>query len=223
MSSKFDRSAYEPKLIEVTIGALLSVLIGVVLAGVWLITKPIEKVREIPAEPVAGTVYYIEGTANGSSSREWMVKVQQFVAGQSLTLTEGDLNTAYRAKAAEAEQAKKDEPKAEPGMLNAGQLNFRIADSELQIGAPVDVSVLGFQTKIQVFAQGVFERSGSTFAYAPTRFYIGSLRVDKLPVVGGMLMHKLLAAANLSDDVTGAWGKLGDVKIEGNQLQLIMP
>lgn len=220
MSAKFDRSQYEPSLIEITIGALLSVLIGVVLAAVWLVLKPVETVRELPSEPAPGTVYYVEGRAGSTSAREWVAKWQQFVSGGSITLTEGDLNTAYRAKAAEAE--KKDE-KAEAGMITPGQLNFRISDGVLQIGAPVEFNVVGFQKKVQVFAQGGFERSGGHFVYAPEKFYVGSLRVEKIPVIGGMVIDRLLSAVNTSDDVSSAWKRLGEVKLEGSQLQLIMP
>lgn len=223
MSSKFDRSQYEPSMIEITLGALLSVLLGVVLAAVWLVLKPVETVREIPDEPVPGKVYYVEGRAGSTSAREWMAKWQRFAAGGSVTLDEGDLNTAYRAKAAEAEKAKKDEPKAEPGMITPGQLNFRISDGQLQIGAPVELSVIGFQKKLQVFAQGGFERSGDHFVYAPDKFYVGSLRVEKIPVVGGLIVDRFLAAMHPSEDVAVAWNRLGDVKLEGSQLQLVMP
>lgn len=223
MSTKFDRSQYEPSMIEITLGALLSVLLGVVLAAVWLVLKPVETVREIPDEPVPGKVYYVEGRAGSTSAREWMAKWQRFAAGGSVTLDEGDLNTAYRAKAAEAEKAKKDEPKAEPGMITPGQLNFRISDGQLQIGAPVELSVIGFQKKLQVFAQGGFERSGDHFVYAPDKFYVGSLCVEKIPVVGGLIVDRLLAAMQPSEDVAAAWNRLGDVKLEGSQLQLMMP
>lgn len=223
MSTKFDRSQYEPSMIEITLGALLSVLLGVVLSVVWLVLKPVETVREIPDEPVPGKVYYVEGRAGSTSAREWMAKWQRFAAGGSVTLDEGDLNTAYRAKAAEAEKAKKYETKAEPGMITPGQLNSRISDGQLQIGAPVELSVTGFQKKLQVFAQGGFERSGDHFVYAPDKFYVGSLRVEKIPVVGGLIVDRLLAAMHPSEDVAAAWNRLGDVKLEGSQLQLVMP
>jgi hypothetical protein len=221
MSSKFDRSQYEPSLIEITLGALLSVLLGAVLSAAWLVMKPVATVRELPEEPVPGKVYYVEGRAG--STREWMSKLQQFTAGRSITLDEGDLNLAYRTKAAEAEKAAKDEEKPAPGMLTPGQLNFRIADGVLQIGAPVDVSIAGLiKTKVQVVAQGGFKRSGDTLVYAPDKFYVGSLRVEKLPVIVGMVMDRLLAAMNVSEDLAGAWDQLGDAKLEGAQLQLIM-
>lgn len=61
------------------------------------------------------------------------------------------------------------------------------------------------------------------FVYAPDKFYVGSLRVEKIPVVGGLIVDRLLAAMHPSEDVAAAWNRLGDVKLEGSQLQLVMP
>lgn len=223
MSTKFDRSHYEPGLIEITIGALLSVLIGVVLCAAWLVLKPVQVVRELPKEPVAGEVYFVEGRVSSGSAREWMAKWQQFVTRLSVALDESELNAAYRAKLAEAEKVKKDEPKTEPGLITPGQLNFRINDGVLQVGAPVELRVFGFTKNVQVFAQGVFEHADDRYVYTPDAFYLGSLRVDKIPALGGMIKSRLWSTLQVPDDVADAWGRLGEVKLEGTQLHLIMP
>lgn len=230
MSSKLDRALHGPSWTEVTLGAFLSVVVGVVLAAVWLMLKPVETVRELPKEPAKGVVYYVEGSSNSTQGRMWLSKRQSFVAGQSVTVTEQELNTAFKtlsAEAAKAEKAAKEEGQAgedAAGMVTPGAVNFRIQEGQLQIGAPVDLNIFGLlQSKVQVVAQGTFERSGEGFVFAPDKFYVGSCRVDKLPVIGGMIMDKLLTAANLPADLTEAWGKLAGVTIDGAQLQLVMP
>ncbi|MCF7688217.1 MAG: hypothetical protein K9M98_13870 [Cephaloticoccus sp.] len=223
MSKKIDRALYGPSWSEVIIGAVLSAVIGAVLAMVWLATKPVEKVRELPKEPVAGLVYYIEGSANSTQGRQWSAKRQSFIQGTSVTVTEQELNTALKTLETDAAKAKKPEEKTEPGMITPGALNFRIHDNLLQIGAPIDLLIYGMKTQVQVVAQGTFERRGDKFAFDPQKIYVGSCQVERLPIVSGMVMGKLLAAANLPTDLTEAWGRLADVSIEGSELKLVMP
>ena len=226
MSSKIDSALHGPSWLEVTLGALFSVILGAVLAAAWLVVKPVETVRELPKEPVKGTVYYIEGSTNKTQGRLGPRKQQSFIAGETVTVNEQELNTVVKTLAAETAKAAKDNKAeaASPGMITPGALNFRIDESELQMAAPVDLNVYGLiQAKVQVVAQGTFERSGDKFAFTPSKFYVGSCRVDKLPIIGGLILSKLLAAAALPEEFTTAWGKLSDVTIEGSQLQLVMP
>uniref|UniRef100_UPI00404A7396 hypothetical protein n=1 Tax=Cephaloticoccus sp. TaxID=1985742 RepID=UPI00404A7396 len=104
-----------------------------------------------------------------------------------------------------------------------GTLNFRIQDSMLQIGAPVELNYYGIATKVQVVAQGTFERSGDKFAYAPTKFYVGSCPIVRLPVIGEKILDLILANAPIPAELIEAWGKLANVTIEGSELKLAMP
>jgi hypothetical protein len=223
MSSKIDRAHNGPSWTEVTIGALLSVVVGAMLAAAWLVLKPVETVRELPKEPTKGVVYYIEGSANSTQGRLWQRKQQAFMAGQTVSLNEQELNSAVKTLTAESAKAAPADS-AQPDMITAGTVNFRIADGLLQMAAPVDLNIYGlFQSKVQIIAQGTFERSGEKYAFSPTKLYVGSCRVDRLPVVGGLILNKLWAAAALPEALTSAWAGLANVTIEGSQLQLVMP
>src|SRR5882724_793894 len=97
MSKKMDRALYGPSFVEVILGALLSFALGVVLATVFLIIKPVEAVKELPKEPVKGAIYYLAGSKDGSKGKAIVRKRKALVAGQSVALTEDELNLAFDA------------------------------------------------------------------------------------------------------------------------------
>src|ERR1035437_4745439 len=93
---KFDRSHYGPSWTEVILGALLSVVIGVVLAAAYFVFKPVARVKEIPKEPAPDMVYYIEGSRDYSNARRLIAKEKFFVRGGTVVVNEDELNTAAR-------------------------------------------------------------------------------------------------------------------------------
>jgi hypothetical protein len=134
---KIERALYGPTIYEVTLGLLLSLLLGAALAIAFLIFKPAEVVAEQPKEDdiKPGTVYYVAGTVDAGKAKQWMRKRQLLLDGApgEIAFTEDDLNvwfmssteagkkaTEKAAKAqAEAAAAKvaaaKAAPKAQPG------------------------------------------------------------------------------------------------------------
>ena len=49
--TKFDRAHYGPSWVEVILGALLSLALGVVLAVAYFVARPVTLVKELPKEP----------------------------------------------------------------------------------------------------------------------------------------------------------------------------
>jgi hypothetical protein len=220
MRSKIDRALYGPSWTEVIIGAFFSVLIGAVLAAAWLVFTPVKKVPELPKDPVPGKVYYIAGLTRSANGRQWMRKRQLFTDGTTISLNEDELNSAMGSLAPQS--AGKDEA-AQSAMIVPGAVNFRIHDGRLQIAAPVQLNIAGLQAKVRVIAQGGFVREGPGFVFAPSRLYVGSCRVDRLPVLPGMILRRVLESVNLPADLKAAWGRLANVAVEGDQLRLTMP
>lgn len=220
MSSKIDRALYGPSWTEVIIGAVLSVLIGAVLAAAWLVFKPVEMVRALPKDTVAGQVYYIEGSNSNAKGRQWLRKRQLFTEGVAVSVNEDELNAAVSSLAPPTGKQEDEEKK---GMIVPGALNFRIHDNLLQIGAPVEVNVAGFMAKVQVSAEGGFRQSGGKFVFVPEKLYIGSCPVERLPIVPGLILGRLMKTVTLPDDLTAAWDKLGNVSIDGAHLNLGTP
>ncbi|MEO6876625.1 MAG: hypothetical protein ABI222_17560, partial [Opitutaceae bacterium] len=92
--NKFDRSHYGPGWAEVVLGAVLSVVLGVVLAAVFFIFRPVTLVKELPKEPIPGMVYHIDGSRDYANARRLTAKQRFFVKGGSVVVNEDELNAA---------------------------------------------------------------------------------------------------------------------------------
>ena len=222
-SSKIDRAKHGPGWVEVIIGALLSMLLGAVLGFAYLVTKPVATVRELPKEKVAGQVYYLEGSKDGRKGQTWLRKRQAFLEGQSVELTEDELNTALttpteKPKEGTAAPAAAKPPPAADALFVPGSVNFRLADDQLQIGLPVKCPLLGLTILVQ--AAGGFEKAGDTFRFAPRTFYVGSCPVHRVPIVESIVLKRVFAGQAMPDDLAAAWKKLTDAKVEGRVLKL---
>jgi hypothetical protein len=243
-SKKVERALYGPSWTEVILGAALSFVLGGVLATAVLIARPVEMVRELPKEPAREVVYYIEGSRDLTKGRQWQAKHQQLVAGESVVLTEDELNVAVGSKApvatpppaAPAPKAKGPASKTPPppapekaaAAATTGALivpsapNFRIHDNALQVGVPCTLNLYGFQLPVVVFATGGFAKTDDGVVFAPESFYIGSLQVNRLPALEGFVTKKILAAQKIPEDLATAWKKVSDAGIEGKTLKLSM-
>lgn len=222
--SKVDRAIHGPSWAEVIIGAVLSLVLGVALGAVVLVIKPVVTVKELPKEPVTGAVYYIEGARDGSLGRQVLAKRKAFTSGQSVKVTEQEVNAL--ADATNAPAAKPGEkapaPTAAEGLLSTGTPNVRIHGGSMQIAVPVTVDLLGFTQKVMIQARGGFEKDGDGFAYEPSELYLGSCPVQRLPFLSSYVRHKLFTSHPIPEDLAAAWAKLANVSIEGNTLNLAM-
>ncbi len=230
MSKKIDRALYGPSWFEVIFGAFLSVVIGLVLAVVYLVAKPVTTVKELPKEPVPGMVYYIEGSKDATKGRSWVAKRQQLVAGMSVQVTEEEINAAIagvNAPAPKKPGAKAEEPapeaEAKPGPFQAGAPNFRIRDSVVQISTPVTVNALDLGLNVLVHARGTFEKQGDRFVFTPKTLLVGSCPVEKIPGAATYVLRQFLGAQAIPEDIAGAWAKLANVSVEGALLKLEAP
>jgi len=218
---------HEPSWAEVLIGAGLSLVLGVVLAAAHLVLKPVATVRELPKAPVAGNVYFLEGSKDTNKGNTWLRKRQAFLDGQSIDLTEDELNTAVatpiekpKGGAGQPASAAKPAP-ANDALLTPGPVNFRIDGGQVQVGVPVKVNLLDATVIVQ--AAGGFVKKGDTFTFVPKVFYVGSCAVGRLPMVKGLIMGRLCAAQSVPKELTDAWAKLANVSVDGKTLKLAMP
>lgn len=224
MSQRFDRTHYGPSWVEVILGAVLSAVLGVVLAAGYFVFKPVTRIKELLKEPAAGTVYYIEGSRDYSNARRLVAKEKFFVKGGSVVVNEDELNAA--ASPVTAPVAPGSEPAAAPTtILTPGAPNFRIHDGAVQISVPVrlKLDILYLDTTVLVQSTGNFVRQGATFVFVPKTVYVGSCSVDRLPRAVEFVMKKIYDTQQVPDDIAGAWSKLADVTVEGTTLRLTMP
>lgn len=246
MSKKIDRALYGPSFLEVILGAVLSLVLGVVLAAVYLIAKPVPLVHELPKEPVRGTVYYIEGSKDATKGKVWVRKKKVMLGGGSIALTEDELNAALEVApdkgkpAAPPPPAAKPKPGAPPApapaaapvgpapvagqMFVVGVPNFRLHDGQLQIGVPCSITlpVVEYTQSVTVVATGGFAKEGDTFVFEPKTFYVGSLQVDRLPGVANFVTKKIMATQTIPPDIADAWKKLADVNFDAKTKSLVL-
>ncbi len=225
MSRKFDRARYGPGWLEVTLGAVLSIALGALLAGAFFILKPTATVKEIPKEPVPGMVYYIEGSREYSRARRYTAKEKFFINGGSVVVNEDELNTAANPVATPA-AVTSNSASAPPTMLLApGTPNFHITDGSIQIAIPVRIKIdLAYLDRtVLIQATGGFARREDTFVFVPRTMTIGSCPVERLPLVMDYMLKKFYYAQPVPDEIVAAWHKLVEVSIQGSTLKLKMP
>jgi hypothetical protein len=215
-----------PSWLEVGLGAFLSVVLGVVLGVAYMIAKPVLTVKEIPKDAPAGAVYYIEGSRSSVKSAGLEDKRKSFLAGESVDLDEGEVNTLL------GDPGKPSTPGGKPGdkapapeakLLDIGSLNVRIKDGRMQFAVPANFNVLTVMGTVIVQANGGFEKRGSTFTYVPDTLYVGGCPIGRIPFAKDWVMSKLLFARPVPDDIATAWSKLVSVSIEGTTLRLRTP
>lgn len=222
--NKVEKALYGPSTTEVALGAVLGLLAGVAAAVVFLVFKPVEQVRELPKEPVRGTVYYIPGGESGVKGREWSAKLKQFTGGASVQVVEEELNAwaaASLAKpAAAAAPGAAPAPAADNAIFQPGTPNFKIADGKVRIGFKCLLNWFGLGREVFVITTGRIERSGDGFAFTPDTLYLGSCPLHLLPGISGPLVSHLVGKKTVPDELRSAWAKLADVTVEGSTLKL---
>jgi len=216
-----------PGWFQVTFGALFSVILGVALGAGLLVLRPVVVVKQEPKEREKGIVYFVDGSRDSGRGREALAKRQAFLAGESITVNEDEINTlvaaAIKAGAAPGTPAAAANPSApsDAAYLSAGLPSVRIRGGSLQLGVRLGSSLLAQKFVFQ--AHGGFVRRGDTFVFEPKSMYLGSCPLERLPFVAGYVRERILSEYPLPADMKAAWAKLKDVVVEGNTLKLTMP
>jgi hypothetical protein len=232
--SKLEKSLYGPSLVEVILGALLGLLLGVVAACVFLVFKPVTLLKEKPKEYLRSVVYYMPGAESNAKSRAWQAKQKQFLAGTTVHVVEEELNAwgasiaqpVVMAKAKPAAPAKPGAAPAKPdapvpeGFVIPSTPNFRFVDGKLQIAMKCTLNWYGMMTDVTIQATGAFRRDSEGYVFAPDTVYLGSCPVHLLPGAASPLVSYLITHEKAPDEMRAAWNKLGSVAIEGTTLKL---
>jgi hypothetical protein len=224
MNKKVMRAMYGPSITEVVLGAVLSLAVGVVLAALYLVFKPVSVVAQLPTldKREEGMVYYIQGAKDAAQGQQLLRKQQLFVEGSSIALTEDELNTWIASNSAAPKKAA-----ADSKAPAANEFNFRLLTENgkglLQIGFPCTLDLLGLSGSVIIQMQGTFVKEDDEFVYEPSMLWIGSLPLQRIPVLPAIVMKKIYSAQQLPDDLLAAWKKLENVSIDGHTLRLTMP
>jgi hypothetical protein len=118
VSSAIERAKYGPSVAEIFFGAVLSLLLGAVVAVVYLVVQPVQVGKAAAKGESASVVTYTKGTQDGNRGKQWLRKKQLFTEKSSVEVNEDELNAWITAgtatEAPKAAPAKKPE-QAVPG------------------------------------------------------------------------------------------------------------
>lgn len=244
-----DKTAHEPGWGEVILGAVLSVGLGAVLGALALVFRPVAVVKEMPKEPVKGVTYVIEGSRDSAKAKQAAAKRKAFAGGQSVTVTEDEINSllpplpasaapAAKPKAGEKAPATKAPATKAPAPAPAAAAtaapssddliapwppNLRIRDGAVQLIVPVTFNVLGLDPRVMVTTTGKFVKKDGGFAFEADSMSVGSCALNRLPFAAGFLAKKFLTAKAVPEDIANVWSKVADVTVEGSALKITMP
>jgi hypothetical protein len=230
-----EKALYGPSTLEVALGAVLGLAVGIVAACVYLVFKPVQRVSSMPKEPVPHTVYFTPGNESSAKSRGWKDKQKAFLAGNEVTLSEEELN-AWAASIGTPASAAPAKPAAKPATPNpndkkkpsesqpffsASAPNFHIITDKLQISAKCTLNYYGIAKDIWVVATGRFERDGDRYRFDPETFYFGSCPMHKLPAMGSIVRSQLIDTQKVPDDFRAAWNKIAAISIEAGVMKVV--
>lgn len=212
-----------PRPAEIVIAAVLSLLLGVVGAALFLAFQEPEEVTSMP-EPEDrefGVVYYVPGERGNQSHGTWTMKKEVLERKRSgtLVLVEEELNQWV------AQEFK--EPTGEPDgpllHIRPGTPGFRIEEGVLHAGFPLEWSILGASRKFQSQAIGGFERAGDRYVFDHDRVYVGSMQVPNIFGLSDLLVRRVVNSFEVSDSLREGWANLEDVSLDEETLRLVIP
>jgi len=227
-----DRALNGPGPVEIVFSILISLFLGVLIAALHLVFKPVEILAKPVETPEIGSVYFVEGSANSSKSRQWTRKRQMLAGGGAVdvSLTEDELNAwlvsagvGTGADAGGKPGAAAAAPKSSPALVQPERINFRIQDGLMQVGAVGKLSALDLEYELVVQTRGTFESRDGGFVFKPEEFYVGSLPAHVIPGLPAYLIKRMMASQELPEDIKTTWSKLSLVAVEGNALRLTLP
>ena len=237
-NTKLEKALYGPSMTEVALGAILGVIIGVLVAAVYLVFKPVLTVKQMPKEISRSAVYYVPGSESSAKSKGWQAKQKLFVAGSAFQMSEEELNAwaaTLGAPASAAKPADKAKPPGKPkpedrggeksaaapaaAFLIPSAPNFRVVDGKLQIGLKCTLNYFGLTYDVTVQATGGFRKSGDQLQFEPESVFMGSCPLHLLPAASNALVTTLVAKQKTTDEMRLAWTKLTAVTVEGGVLK----
>jgi hypothetical protein len=233
---KLERALYGPSLMEVTLGAVLSVGLGVVGAVGFLLYKPVETVKQLPkeADRVPGQIYFVEGSKDTGKAKQWRTKRKHLAESTpgEIAFIEDELN-AWFAPDVAAKPVSKPGPAAQPAVdaeapvpdeiVTWSNPSFRIADSKMQVSCTATLNplrLIALDVPLIVQASGGFEKQGDEFMYVPQTVYVGSLPLHRIPGATSYLIHRARQSQALPEQGLEAWKKVDNVALDGRELKI---
>ena len=215
---RIDRALNGPGVIEVTLGALMGIGLGVVLGALYLMLKPVAILTKPPESVVAAEVYFVKGDVNSTKARQWSRKQQLLSAGGAadVVFCEEELNAWIASATAKT-------PADSTKLLTPEWVNFRIRDGVLQIGIVGKFQAFDLTQPFVIQARGKFVPGADGFEFTADELYIGSLPTHRVPGLPQWIIQRVLVAQKLPEELTTMWRKLKLVAVEDSAVHIIVP
>lgn len=201
---------------------VITALIGMLLGLLSLSVQEATEVRQMPDEEKIEpkTVYYIIGQDRGGNYKGML---RAFIEQQkgTIRLQEQDLNR-WASDNFKFGGPKGAEEEAGLITLKPTAPNFRIANGIMTIGMTVEVGMFGSSHKMRYQTTGVFEPSGSGYAFQPFDSYLGSAHLPPVvvgPTVSGAL-YGVFTNTEQFPALHNSWLGLSNVSLDGDSLLL---
>ncbi len=210
---------------EIAAAASLSAILGAALGAVILAVQPVVGVKELPAlkDRPAGSVFYVEGRRDSAKSAEAVRKRQLFMGGQSISLSEEELNLLFAAPAPVPGEKPKPVEVPVAGVFSVGEPNVRIADGFIQIAAPVRLATPDLGLRFIAQIRGRMVKRAEGFVFEPGEMYLGSCPLGSIPFVAGAIRSRLATLEVVPGELRANWARLVEASIEGRLLRLRLP
>lgn len=241
--TKIDRALYGPSLLEITLGAALSIALGAAVAFVFLVLKPVIVAKEPPKEEerVQGAVYFVEGNKDPLRSKQLIRKRQLLNEGTpgEIAFSEEELNAWFASNMPEkapkpvpkpvapkagAKAAPQPAPAADvpDELLSFEALNVRIRDGVFQVGIPtsINLKMLMMSFPVVVQSRGSFEKQADMWIFKPSEMYLGSMPLHRIPGLTGALVQRVMRSSLVPEEAITVWKRVSQVSVDGKQLKL---
>jgi hypothetical protein len=186
-----------PGFFSIVFGALLSMLLGAVLACFHLMATPVQVLAADPKEPEAGKVYFVR-TAKGGDWERKVAQLKNSNTGLVVRFSDAELS-GWAGKLFEQFMLERDKNPdgREARAKEAGSMaSARIAGEQVQAGIVLHRRGALVAETFVLQARGGFSRGPFGWRFDPDEVYVGSLPLHKLPAVGLLLRTSMQSWKN---------------------------
>lgn len=187
-------SASRPvSLIEIIVGASLSMIFGLVASFVYLAFQPVQVLTEVPEEGEFRSrgAFFVEGQSRGQFRNQWESLLNQIQQGGriDLTIREDDLNHWASANFVAPDEDELERPFF--GGVFPRDLNFRLDDNEIQVGLNMDYDGLGLRHIFRLQIIGSMESQRGRNQFDVDRVYLGQCRIPPFLGLRGFFLNRV--------------------------------
>ena len=209
-----------PGLFSVLFGAVLSLVLGALLALVHLASLPVEVLKTEPKEdaPVEGRKIVL-GAPGSTAGVAWERK-RETLGGGAVTFTEAELNawSAATFTAAKLEEGQK----GSTVVILAGEPNFRVVGSHLQIALVNTLHFFGSEAPVVLHGRGEFAKEGSRWKFVPVEAYLGGLPLHRVPALLPLVAARF-GANQRPAEVEKVLAQASEIAVRDGALSITMP